>query len=148
MASASVAGTGTLAGPWRGDVLAGVLQAAHEVHATLGPGFLELAYQRALAFELDHLRIPYAQEAQLDLHYKGHSLGVPFRADFVCPDLLIETKAIPFLGPRERNQLRHYLNLAGGGRGLLLNFGRPTLEWDAVVVAREVPRRAEASGGV
>lgn len=111
-----------------------VVDAARQVHDALGPGFTEIAYQRALAIELAHRGVPFAQEAQLDLTYRGETLGVPFRVDFVCyRDLLVELKAVPFLGPIQRLQLRHYLRLAGSPAGLLVNFGKPELDVERVL---------------
>lgn len=120
-------------------VAAQVVAAAREVHDVLGPGLVEVAYQRALAVELQERGVGYAQEAQLELSYKGQRLGVPFRVDFVCGDLLVELKAVPFVGYRERAQLRHYLQLAGAARGLLVNFGRPTLDVERVVARPHGP---------
>jgi len=122
-----------------------ILGAAMEVHNELGDGFLEIAYHRALAYEFDVRRIPYEHEAQLPRLYKGVDLGVPFRADFVCAGaIVVELKALPDMGPRERRQLRHYLNATGQRRGLLLNFGRPLPQFERVdldlpTVARPQP---------
>lgn len=104
-----------------------------EVHSVLGHRFLELAYHRALRMELADRGIPSVSEVEIPLAYKGRDLGVTWRADMLCfDDLLVELKAIPCLGRQERAQLRHYLVAGGVKRGLLLNFGASSLEFERV----------------
>jgi GxxExxY protein len=110
-----------------------IIGAAMEVHSVMGHRFLELAYHRALQMEFEDRGIPCVSEVEIPLAYKGRDLGVTWRADMLCfDDLLVELKAIPQLGRQERAQLRHYLVAAGVERGLLLNFGAPSLEFERV----------------
>jgi len=110
-----------------------IIGAAMEVHGDLGPGFVEAAYQRALAIELGARRIPFALEVPLPVRYKGMDLGVPFRVDVLCyGSVLVELKARPMVGAAERAQVRHYLKAAGLQRGLLLNFGLPSLSAERI----------------
>ena len=110
-----------------------VIGAAMEVHTVMGHRFLELAYHRALRMELADRDIPCVSEVQIPLAYKDRDLGVTWRADMLCfDDLLVELKAIPCLGRQERAQLRHYLVSGGVERGLLLNFGANSLEFERV----------------
>ena len=110
-----------------------VIGAAMEVHSDLGPGFMETAYQRALAIELGARGIPFALEVPLPVRYKGIDLGVPFRVDVLCyGTVLVELKARPMVGAAERAQVRHYLKAAGLQRGLLLNFGLPALSVERI----------------
>ena len=44
------------------DVTGATIGAAIEVHRTLGPGFLESAYEAALVVELEVRRIPFARQ--------------------------------------------------------------------------------------
>jgi GxxExxY protein len=48
-----------------------IVGAAMEVHRILGPGFLEAVYQAALAHELKLRGIPYEEQKQLPVYYKG-----------------------------------------------------------------------------
>src|SRR5688500_10567600 len=96
-----------------------VVAAAEEVHREFGPGFLEIAYARALEIELGSRGVPFEPEAPIPLRYKGMNLGVPFRADFVCHgDLIVELKAVHLMGHLERAQVRNYLRCSGFGRAL------------------------------
>lgn len=107
-----------------------VIGAAMEVHRTLGPGFLEPVYQAALAVELGARGIPYVREAEVPIHYKQTSLGVRYRADFICfGGVLLELKAVSRLTTIEDAQLINYLLATKLSRGLLLNFGASSLQF-------------------
>lgn len=117
-----------------------VIGAAMEVHSLLGHRFLELAYHRALRFEFADRGIPHRSEVEMGIQYKGRDLGVTWRADLLCfEDLVVELKAIPNLGRQERAQLRHYVVCTGHKRGLLLNFGAPSLEFERVTADQAHP---------
>jgi len=45
-----------------------------EVHRVLGPGFQEYIYQRALSIELKATNIPFQEEYELSVFYKGTKL--------------------------------------------------------------------------
>jgi GxxExxY protein len=49
--------------------------AALEVHSTLGPGFLEAVYERALAIEFEARGILFERQKRLPVHYKGRLVG-------------------------------------------------------------------------
>ena len=106
-----------------------IIGAAMEVHRQLGPGFLETVYQHALAIEFSARTIPFVQEVELTVYYKGEQLACSYRADFVCYDeVIVELKALKAITGVEEAQLLNYLKATGLGRGLLLNFGSPRLE--------------------
>jgi len=46
-----------------------------EVHNTLGNGFQEVIYQRALAIEMQSREIGYIREFWMDIYYKGERIG-------------------------------------------------------------------------
>jgi GxxExxY protein len=111
-----------------------VIGAAMEVHRELGHGFLEAVYQTALALEFQERGIPFKAEVALPVRYKGKLLTCSYRADFVCfEDLLVETKAISQLTKSDDAQLLNELKATGFHRGLLINFGAPSLEYQRLV---------------
>ena len=106
-----------------------IIGAAMEVHRQLGHGFLELVYQTALALEFQDRGIPYAAEVALPIKYKGKLLTCTYRADFICfKNVIVETKAIAQLTGADDAQLINQLKATGFHRGLLQNFGAPSLE--------------------
>jgi GxxExxY protein len=111
-----------------------IIGAAMEVHRQLGPGFLEAVYQEALSIEFSARTVPFAREAELPVYYKGELLACSYRADFVCYDeVIVELKALRAITGVEEAQVLNYLKATGLTRGLLLNFGRPSLEFKRLV---------------
>jgi GxxExxY protein len=107
-----------------------IIGAAMEVHRQLGPGFLEAVYQEAMAIELADRDILYVREAELPVFYKGRRLNCSYRAGFVCYEsVIVELKALQALTGVETAQLLNYLKATRLERGLLLNFGCPSLEF-------------------
>jgi GxxExxY protein len=111
-----------------------IIGAAMEVHRELGHGFLEAVYQAAPAVEFVARGIPFRSEVELPVFYKGRRLSCGYRADFVCfENILVETKAIAALTTSDHAQLINYLKATKHHRGLLINFGAPSLEYKRFV---------------
>jgi GxxExxY protein len=88
-----------------------------------------LVYQTALSLEFQTRAIPYAAEVALPVKYKGKLLTCAYRADFVCfENIVVEIKAITQLTSADDGQLINELKATGFRRGLLLNFGAPSLQ--------------------
>ena len=104
-----------------------ILGAAFEVHNSLGPGFEEVFYQRALAREFDVRGMEFSREVDIPVWYKGERLGTK-RIDFVVEDVLVEIKARGSFEDRDVVQTLSYLRASGRRIGLLLNFGSPRVE--------------------
>lgn len=98
-----------------------------EVHKTLGPGFEEVFYQRALLQELVAAGLDAAREVDIEVTYKGVSLGKK-RVDFVVGECMLEIKARAALEDVDRVQALSYLKASGYQLGLLVNFGGPKIE--------------------
>jgi len=108
-----------------------IIGAAMEVHRELGCGFLESVYQEALAMELAAREIPHRREVELPLYFKGRPLATSFRCDFLCYEaIVVEIKARTRLIGSDQAQIINYLKAAHLDRGLLLNFGAPSLEYE------------------
>jgi GxxExxY protein len=104
------------------DVTARIIAAATEVHRTLGPGFEEIIYQRALAVELPAHDLEFSREVWMDVTYKGVKVGRK-RVDFLIDEVMVETKAKAALEDVDFVQALSYLKASGYQVGLLLNFG-------------------------
>ena len=105
------------------DLSHAVIGAAVEVQRVLGTGLLESAYAAALAIELGEREIGFEREVAVPAMYRGRSLGVAYRADFIVErSLIVEVKAIDSIVEMHRSQLLSYLRLADLRLGLLINF--------------------------
>lgn len=112
-----------------------IIGAAMEVHRELGHGFLEAVYRAALAREFTRREIPFRAEVDLPVFYKGDRLACGYRADFICyEDVLLETKAISALTSSDDAQLLNYLKATCHERGLLINFGAPSMQTKRLVL--------------
>jgi len=104
-----------------------IIGAAMEVHRTLGPGFLEVVYQRALTIEFELRKVPYQKESEIHVYCKQISLGAGFRVDFVCfGEVLVELKSVRAMSGMEEPQVINYLAASHLPKALLLNFGTPS----------------------
>lgn len=111
-----------------------IIGAAMEVHRLLGHGFLERAYQDALVIEFLLRNILFRREVELPISYKGQVLPCGYRADFICYDsIVVEIKALDRLSGTEDAQVINYLRASGYQRGLLINFGQPSLQFKRLV---------------
>ena len=111
-----------------------IIGACMEVHKTLGCGFLEPVYQEALAIEFRRQGIPFEQEKELTITFKGIELEKKYNADFVCyGKIILETKAVKELCDNHRAQIINYLKATKFKLGLLVNFGEQSLKHERFV---------------
>jgi GxxExxY protein len=106
-----------------------IIGAAMTVHNTLGTGFMEVVYQRALAIEFARKPIPFERERNMEIHYDGQRVGQR-RVDFLVDRMvLVEIKAVRELDSVQLAQAINYLKVFSLPVGLLLNFGGCRLEF-------------------
>ncbi len=118
------------------DITEKILGASFEVHKFLGNGFQEVIYQRALAFELNKVRLSFAREIEQEIFYKDleEPIGTR-RADFVVEGkILVELKAISQLEDVHLAQTLNYLKAYKLEIGLLINFGSKSLGYKRVAL--------------
>ena len=111
-----------------------IVGAAIEVHNQVGHGFHEKPYENALLVELGLRKIPTEQQRAFPMDYKGQIVG-----KFV-PDLnafnsvVVDAKVIEQITDNERGQMLNYLRISKMRVGVILNFGKPRLEWERIVL--------------
>ncbi|HWY85479.1 MAG TPA: GxxExxY protein [Gemmataceae bacterium] len=105
-----------------------LIGAAIEVHRTLGPGFLESIYRRALRHELSILAIPFEYEKKILVPYK--EIKIPGqRLDIVVAGrIILEVKTVEIFAPIHQAQLISYLKATGLRLGFLINFNTQVLK--------------------
>lgn len=108
-----------------------IIGAAMVVHRELGHGFLEDVYHEAMMIEFEIQGVPFLHEVELPISYKGHLLKKAYRADFVCiGNIIVELKALRQITGKEKAQVIHYFKVTNFNRGLLLNFGAESLQYE------------------
>ena len=100
-----------------------VIGAFYTVYNTLGYGFLESVYSRALAIELRRRGLRVDREVSITVYYEGEVVG-RYRLDLLVEGrLALEIKAGKSLAPTDRDQLLNGLRASNHEVGLLLHFG-------------------------
>ena len=111
------------------DLAGHVIGFAMKVHRTLGAGFLESVYQKALLYELVKAGFKVESDKPIQVRYEGVIIG-DFKADLIVNDeLIVELKAVSGLVVEHEVQLVNYLTVTGKDFGLLVNFGGRSLEF-------------------
>ncbi|NDJ54223.1 MAG: GxxExxY protein [Chloroflexi bacterium] len=105
-----------------------------EVHRVLGPGFLEVVYQRALEHELALKAVPYTPQKLIRVHYKGTFVADHYLDLLVSDAVVVELKAVERLLSIHTAQTLSYLKAARKRVGLLINFGTKSLDFRRLVL--------------
>jgi len=106
-----------------------ILEACFEVSNELGAGFLESVYQNALLMALRQKGLSVKPQYPLSVEFRGEVVG-QFYADILVDDfVIVELKAVTALAPEHSAQVINYLKATGIEVGLLVNFGRPKVEF-------------------
>ncbi len=114
------------------DITQRVIKAAMTVHGTLGNGFQEVIYQRALVIEMELEKLSFAREKEMAVFYREVQIGTR-RVDFLVEEkIAVELKAIIQLEEVHLAQAMNYLEAFQLPVGLLLNFGARSLQFKRV----------------
>jgi GxxExxY protein len=106
-----------------------IIGCAMKVHRTLGSGFPEVIYQRALAIELKKQGLKYARELEMKIFYEGTQIGTRRVDFFVEGTMLVELKAVIKLDDAHLAQAINYCQAFNLMSSLLINFGAKSLEF-------------------
>lgn len=118
------------------DVTYSLIGVCMKVHRILGCGFLEIVYKDAMQIEFANAAIEFKREAQFDINYKGTILPHKFFADFFVMDrVIVEVKASKDGVCNDHiAQTLNYLKVSGCSVGLIINFGKTSLEYKRLVL--------------
>ena len=114
------------------DLTGKIIGCAMQVHSTLGNGFQEVIYQRALAIEMHQQGLNFSREHEMDIFYKGEHIGTRRVDFFVEGKVMVELKAVIQLEDVHLAQAINYLEAYGMEVGLLINFGCRSLQFKRV----------------
>jgi GxxExxY protein len=106
-----------------------IIGCAMRVHSTLGNGYQEAIYQRALELEFLYSGISNSREHNMPIYYRGEKIGLR-RVDFLVEDRIsVELKALISLERVHLAQAMNYLEAYNLETGLLINFGGISLDF-------------------
>jgi len=110
-----------------------VIGAAFEVYNSLGYGFLEKVYQKAMQVELIQKEIQVELEYPIKINYKNIIIGDLF----VDHKLIVELKVAKHYNSKDEAQLLNELKATGVEVGLLINFGANKVAFKRLVLSNK-----------
>ena len=114
------------------DITRRIIGCAMKVHSTLGNGFQEVIYQRALAIEMEKQGLSFKREMEMFIFYETINIGTR-RVDFFVEEcIMVELKALIKLEDVHLAQAMNYCQAYDLPIGLLINFGSKSLEFKRV----------------
>jgi GxxExxY protein len=117
-----------------GELTHEIIGASFEVLNELGHGLREKSYENALIVELGLRHLSCAQQRAFAVFYKS------IQVDEYIPDLLVsdkvvvDAKTVDRITDAERGQMLNYLRITRRHVGLIINFKKPKLEWERIVL--------------
>lgn len=106
------------------DITGKILEAFYKVYNTLGYGFLESVYEKAMLIELQNFGLFVERQKRIKVYYEGIQVGDYFADLIVNNCIIIELKAAEALSKENEYQLINYLKATDIEVGLLINFGK------------------------
>jgi len=114
------------------DLTQKIIGCAMQVHRTMGNGFQEVIYQRALAIEMQYQELSFEREKEMDIFYRGENIGTRRVDFFVEGCIMVELKAVIQMEDAHLAQAMNYLEAYHMEIGLLINFGARSLQFKRV----------------
>jgi len=114
------------------DITEKIIAASSQVHKSLGIGFQEVIYQRALEIEMPLHELKFERELELPIFYRNTQIGTRRVDFFVENKIMVELKAVAELSDTHLAQAINYLEAYKMEIGLLINFGGISLQFKRV----------------
>jgi GxxExxY protein len=111
-----------------------IMGCAFEVLNELGSGLVEKPYENSMTVEFELRKIPFVQQQRFPVLYKTVNVGEYIPDLIAFEKVIIDTKVIDKITNIERAQMLNYLKITGLKTGLIINFRRPKLEWERIVL--------------
>lgn len=103
------------------------------VHGEHGPGLDEKAYENSMCIEMAESRTGFTQQEVFNVFYKGHPVSRLITDLIVDNRVILENKVVKAITELHVAQRLSYLAVAKLRVGLMLNFGKPSLEFRRVI---------------
>lgn len=118
------------------EVARRVIGAAYTVSNSLGCGFLEKVYERALTLEMCRLGLGVQCQVAFPVFYLDQKVG-DYLADVVVEgQVIVELKCVESLSSEHIAQCINYLRASNLKLALIINFKRPRVEWKRIVLQK------------
>ena len=115
-----------------------IIGCAMAVHNFLGPGFPEIFYERSLLIEINKSGLNCERQVEREVYFRGISIGKR-RLDLIVENkVLLELKAISIVENDCNNKILNYLKVFGFEVALLLNFGKPSLQFKRFALSKNL----------
>lgn len=120
------------------DITKKIIGCAMKVHSSLGNGFQEVIYQRALAIEMNKNGLSFEREMEMGIYYDNEHIGTRRVDFFVEGKVMVELKALVNLEKVHLTQALNYLEAYKIDVGLLINFGAPSLQFKRLTIEKKL----------
>ena len=110
-----------------------------KVHSNFGMGFSENIYKRSLILEMKKAGLICETEVERTVYYYGKIVGKRRLDLIVEKKILIELKALSEVDKSCYNQILNYLKIFGLEIGLLINFGKESLDFKRLIFNSKNP---------
>jgi GxxExxY protein len=110
-----------------------IIGACMEVHRSLGPGYPEDFYRRALEVEFPQKGLEYSSQKSYQVIFKDHLVG-SVEIDFlVAGEVVVIIRSQDGLKDTEIQHVLRCLSLSGTTIGVLVNFGLVKIQYKRVL---------------
>jgi len=117
------------------DEVYAIISCALEIINGIGHGLHEKPYENSLAVEFRHRGISFEQQRSFPVVWRDTRVG-EFIPDLIAyGKIVVDTKTIDRITDIERGQMLNYLRITGLPVGLIINFKKPKLEWERIVLS-------------
>ena len=117
------------------DEVYAIISCSLEIIKGIGHGLHEKPYENSLAVEFRHRGIAFEQQRSFPVVWRDTRVG-EFIPDLIAyGKIVIDTKTIDRITDIERGQMLNYLRITGLPIGLIINFKKPKLEWERIILS-------------
>lgn len=116
------------------ELVYSIVGCAIEVLNAIGHGLHEKPYENGLVVEFGLKSISIDQQPRFQVIYKNVQVG-EFVPDLIAGgSVVVDAKVIDRISDFERGQMLNYLRITKLRVGVILNFKKPKLEWERIIL--------------
>ena len=111
-----------------GELSYRVIGILYKIYNTMGSGFQEKYYQKAIRKVLEKEGLPFLEQVRMDIDVEGAQIGRYYIDFAIDHKIALEIKARSFISQRDIRQILGYLKKSGLEVGLLAAFSSEGLK--------------------